>query len=184
LRGLLRVSRIIDAINDRLGRLSIWLVVIMVLVGVWNVVGRVLTRYVGRNLTSNALIEVQWYMFSLVFFLGAAYTLLHNGHVRVDVLYARWSGQRRALIDLLGSLLFLMPFAALVIYFSWGSVRFSWLIREGSPDAGGLPRYPIKTLVLVSFALLILQGISEAIKSAAIRTGALQPKEEQRDLEL
>ncbi len=184
MQGLLRISRIIDAITDRIGRVAIWLVVVMVLIGVWNVIGRYLGFYVRRNLTSNALIEIQWYMFSMVFFLGAAYTLLHNGHVRVDVFYARWSSRRQALIDLLGSLLFLLPFAILVIYFSWGSVRFSWLIREGSPDPGGLPRYPIKSMVLVSFALLILQGISEAIKSAAIRMGALQPKEEHSDLEL
>jgi TRAP-type mannitol/chloroaromatic compound transport system permease small subunit len=183
-RALLRVSRIIDAVTESIGRLTIWLVVIMVLIGVWNVVGRVLTRYAGRNLTSNALIEIQWYMFSLVFFLGAAYTLLHNGHVRVDVLYARWAPRRRAVIDLLGSLLFLIPFSALVIYFSYRSVMFSWMIREGSPDAGGLPRYPIKTLVLVSFGLLILQGCSETIKNAAVLAGVMQPKEEHSDLEL
>ena len=146
----------------------------MILVGVWNVIGRTLGNAIGQNLSSNALIETQWYLFDLIFLLGAAYALKHNAHVRVDVFYSRWNRKRQALANLLGSLLFLIPFSILVIYFSWQWVYNSWAILESSPDPDGLPRYPIKTSILVSFALLILQGISEAIKNLAIVTNSWQ----------
>lgn len=179
---LLRLARIIDTWIERLGRLILWFVLLMVLVGVWNVIGRYLGYAIGQNLSSNALIETQWYIFDLIFLLGAAYTLKHNEHVRVDVFYSTWRRKRKALIDFLGALFFLIPFSALAIYFSWGAVRNSWVILEQSPDPGGLPRYPIKTAILVSFALLILQGISEAIKNWAIFTGTLASPEEEHDL--
>lgn len=150
----------------------------MIGVGVWNVLGRYLGNAIGQNLSSNALIETQWYLFDLVFLLGAAYTLQHNDHVRVDVFYARWNRRRKAMADLFGTLVFLLPFCALVIYFSWGAVVQSWAIRETSPDPGGLIRYPIKSMIIVSFALLILQGISDAIKNWAIITGQLPPATE------
>ncbi|MGF1479302.1 MAG: TRAP transporter small permease subunit [Cyanophyceae cyanobacterium] len=165
---LLRLSRIIDTVNEWLGRLLCWLVLFMVLVGAWNVVGRYLGRFLGRNLTSNGLIELQWYLFALVFLLGAAYTLKHNEHVRVDIFYKGWSRKRKALANLIGTLLFLIPFSVLVIYFSWETVANSWRLLEVSPDPDGLPRYPIKSAMIVSFVLLILQGLSEAIKSWAI----------------
>jgi TRAP-type mannitol/chloroaromatic compound transport system permease small subunit len=184
LNKLLRLSRIIDRINQWIGRFIGWLVLLMVLVGVWNVIGRYVGRAVGQNLTSNALIEIQWYIFDLVFLLGAAYALKHDEHVRVDVLYANWPAQRKALIDFIGTLLFLIPFCILVIFFSWNTIAASWAIQEMSPDPGGLPRYPIKTTILISFALLILQGISEAIKKFAIFQGLLQPEEERHESEL
>ncbi len=145
----------------------------MIGVGTWNVIGRYLGNLVGQNLSSNALIETQWYLFDVVFLLGAAYTLQKGGHVRVDVLYDGWSRRRKALADFIGTVLFLIPFSALVIYFSWGAVIKSWQILEMSPDPNGLPRYPIKAMILVSFGLLILQGISEAIKNWAIFSGYL-----------
>jgi len=175
LQRLLRLSRAIDAFNNWIGRLTLWLVPLMVLVGAWNVVGRYLGRSLGENLSSNAWLEAQWYLFDLVFLLGAAYALLHNEHVRVDVLYMRWPPRRRALANLIGSLVFLIPFCLMVILFSWEAIADSWAILEASPDPEGLPRYPIKSMVLVSFVLLILQGISEAIKQAAILTGHLEP---------
>ncbi len=168
---LLGVSRWIDRINSGIGRLASWLVLVMIGVGSWNVVGRYVGQAVGRNLSSNALIETQWYLFSLVFMLGAAYTLRLNGHVRVDVFQSRWRGKRKALAELVGTLLFLLPFSGLILFFSWKWVLASWRIWETSPDPGGLPRYPIKSLILVSFVVLLLQGISEAIKNAAILTG-------------
>lgn len=149
----------------------------MIGVGVWNVLGRYLGNAIGQNLSSNALIETQWYLFDLVFLLGAAYTLQHNDHVRVDVFYARWNRRRKAMADLFSTLVFLIPFCLLVIYFSWGAVVQSWAIRETSPDPGGLIRYPIKSMIIVSFALLILQGISDAIKNWAIITGQLPETE-------
>ena len=162
---LLRLSRIIDHLNELIGRLTYGLVILMVLVGVWNVIGRYLGRSIGQNLTSNALIEIQWYIFDLVFLLGGAYALKHNEHVRVDIFYTKWSPKRKALANLIGTILFLIPFSIIVVIVSWGAVLNSWAILESSPDPGGLPRYPIKTMIIVSFVLLFLQGISEAIKN-------------------
>ncbi|MEM8830988.1 MAG: TRAP transporter small permease subunit [Cyanobacteria bacterium P01_G01_bin.19] len=162
---LLQISRGIDLINEWVGRLTYWLVLLMVTVGAWNVLGRYLGRIVGINLTSNALIEIQWYLFDVVFLFGAAYALKYNEHVRVDIFYKGWNRRRKALANFLGNILFLIPFSSLIIYYSWGSVANSWRIREISPDPGGLPRYPIKSAIIFAFILLILQGISEAIKN-------------------
>lgn len=174
---LLRLSRIIDRFNEQVGRLSGGLVLLMILVGVWNVIGRYIGKGIGQNLTSNALIEIQWYIFDIVFLLGGAYALKHNEHVRVDVLYSGWTPRQKALVNLIGTLLFLIPFSILIFYFSWGAVANSWAILEVSPDPGGLPRYPIKTMILVSCVLLIIQGISEAIKNWAIFTRQLPLQE-------
>ncbi|MBI4545450.1 MAG: TRAP transporter small permease subunit [Gemmatimonadetes bacterium] len=136
----------------------------MVAVGTFNALARYATRLTGVSLASNAYIDLQWYLFSLIFLLGAAYGLKHDVHVRVDVVYSRLSGRQRAWVDVLGTVLFLLPFCLLMLWTAWPAVRNSWAIREGSPDPGGLPRYPIKTLILVSFALLFLQGVSQLIK--------------------
>ncbi len=165
MRKLLQISRVIDTINEGIGRLSYWLVFFMVLVGVWNVLGRYIGRLIGQNLTSNALIEIQWYLFDLVFLLGAAYALKYNNHVRVDLFYKDLSPRRQALINFLGSVIFVIPFCGLIIYYSWSTIINSWKILEISPDPGGLPRYPIKSVIIISMILLILQGISEAIKN-------------------
>lgn len=178
MQSLIQVARRIDCITHLIDKLAYWLVLVMIGVGVWNVLGRYIGNAVGQNLSSNALIETQWYLFDLVFLLGAAYTLQHNEHVRVDVFYARWSRRRRAIADLIGTLFFLLPFSALVIWFSWGAVAKSWAVRETSPDPGGLARYPIKTMIIISFALLMLQGISDAIKNLAIIQGQLPAEEE------
>ncbi|NEO70030.1 TRAP transporter small permease subunit [Moorena sp. SIO3H5] len=178
MQQLLRISRVIDSFNERIGRLTYWILPLMIMIGVWNVVGRYLGRFIGENLSSNGFIETQWYLFDLVFLLGAAYTLKHNGHVRVDVFYKSLRPKAQAIANLIGTLLFLIPFCIMVIYFSWGAIVNSWTIQEMSPDPGGLPRYPIKSMIIVSFGLLILQGISEAIKNWAIFAGYLAPQEE------
>ena len=162
---LLRISRIIDSITEWFGRLTFGLVIIMVLVGAWNVLGRYLGKFIGYNLTSNALIEIQWYLFDLIFLLGAAYVLKHNNHVRVDLFYKDWTPRGKALVNFIGAIVFLLPFCGLLIYYSWGNIVNSWQILEISPDPGGLPRYPIKSAIIISLLLLILQGISEAIKN-------------------
>ena len=172
MRRLLRLSAAIDRANDRIGAAIQWLVLLMVLVGAFNALARYATRYTGISLSSNAYFDLQWYMFSLIFLLGAAYGLNKDVHVRVDVLYSRLSLRGRAWIDLVGSVLFLLPFCVMMLWVSWPAVRNSWAVLEGSPDPGGLPRYPIKTLILVSFFLLFLQGVSQAIKQIErIRTG-------------
>lgn len=165
---LLKIASIIDTVNKWIGRLTYWLVLFMILVGVWNVIGRYLGRFLGISLTSNGLIEIQWYLFDLVFLLGAAYALQYNEHVRVDLIYKDWSRRRRALANFLGSILLLIPFCCLIIYYSWGYVVNSWQIRETSPDPDGLARYPIKFVIIIALILLIFQGISEAIKNWAI----------------
>ena len=165
MRKLLQIARAIDLVNEWIGRVTYWLVLLMVTVGAWNVIGRYIGRIIGTNLTSNALIEIQWYLFDVVFLFGAAYALKYNDHVRVDIFYKGWSRRRKALANFLGNILFLIPFSSLIIYYSWGTVANSWRIREMSPDPGGLPRYPIKSAIIVAFILLILQGISEAIKN-------------------
>lgn len=178
MQHLLKISRWIDALNEWVGRLTLGLVLLMVLVGVWNVVGRYIGFALQQNLSSNALIELQWYLFDLVFLLGAAYTLKHGEHVRVDVFYTHWRHQRQALANLIGAIAFLIPFSILVIAMSWKAVLDSWTIREISPDPGGLARYPIKFMLLVSFGLLILQGFSEAIKAIAVVRRGTSPTEE------
>lgn len=173
---LLNLSQTLDACSEWTGRLTRWFVLVMVGVGVWNVIGRYVGRAIAQQLTSNALIEIQWYLFDVVFFLGAAYTLKHNEHVRVDVFYKNFSRRQKAWVNLLGTLLFLLPFSALVIYFSWGAIANSWAIWELSPDPGGLPRAPIKSLMIVSFVLLMGQGVAELLKSLAV---LLSPPQEE-----
>ena len=167
----LRVARAVDRLNERIGRAVGWMTLLMVLLGAYNAVARYLGRYIGVNLSSNAYIEAQTYLFSLVFLLGAAYTLRRGAHVRVDLLYGRLGARGKAWIDLVGSLVLLLPFAVFCLWISWPSVRNSWAVREVSPDPGGLARYPLKAMILVAFALLILQGIAEAVKSLAILLG-------------
>jgi TRAP-type mannitol/chloroaromatic compound transport system permease small subunit len=178
---LLKISKIIDAVTELVGRFTSWLVLVMIILGVWNVIGRYLGRLIGSNLTSNAYIEAQWYIFDLVFLLGAGYALKHNEHVRVDIFYSNWPGRRKALADLIGTIFFLIPFCIMVIVFSWETIVASWQIQEVSPDPGGLPRYPIKAMIIVAFAMLIVQGISQAIKNWAILQGRIEPQEEHHD---
>tara|TARA_B100000749_G_C18394585_1_gene451836 strand:- start:344 stop:976 length:633 start_codon:yes stop_codon:yes gene_type:complete len=166
--ALQRISAAIDRLNDRIGSAIQWLALVMVVIGAFNAIARYADQYTGMSLSSNAYLDLQWYFFSLIFLMGAAYGLNHDYHVRVDVMYARLSRRARAWIDLTGSVLFLVPFAVLMFWISWGWVVRSWTILETSADPGGLPRYPIKTVVLVSFLLLLLQALSQVVKNAAI----------------
>lgn len=167
-----RLAAAVDGLNEWIGRGVEWLALAMVLIGAYNALARYATRFTDLALASNALFELQWYLFSLIFLLGAAYGLNHDVHVRVDVLYGRLSVRGKAVVDLLGSVLFLLPFCVLMLWVSFPAVRNSWVIREVSPDPGGLPRYPIKALILVSFGLLLLQGLSQIMKQVVIlRTG-------------
>lgn len=173
----LRIATRIDRTNEWIGRIVYWLTLVMVLIGAYNALVRYLDRYTGLGLSSNTYIELQWYLYSLVFLLGAAYTLKHNAHVRVDVLFVRLSPRGRAWINLLGTILFLIPFCALVLWTSWPAVRNSWIVGEMSPDPGGLPRYPIKAVIPLAFLLLMIQGVSLAIKQVAVLRGDLQVDE-------
>ena len=165
----------IDALNDGIGSVIRWLVLLMVLLGAGATLLRYSSRWLGLTLNLTPATEVQWYLFSVIFLMGAAYALRHDVHVRVDVLYERLGARTRGWIDLLGTLLFLVPFSVLMLWVSFPAVRASWRIRETSPDPGGLARWPIKTLILVSFGLLLLQAVSQAMKHVdAIRRGSAQ----------
>lgn len=163
----LRVARSIDRVTESIGRVMLWLSLAMVLIGAFNVLARYLGPSVGLHLSGNVYLELQTYLYALVFLLGAPYALRHGAHVRVDIWYASRRPRTRAWIDILGFLFLLLPFCLLGLWFSWSYVASSWATLEGSPNAGGLPRYPIKTAILASFALLIVQGASETIKNAA-----------------
>ena len=158
------IVRAIDGLTGFVGKFVSWLTLIMVAVAAFNAIFRYLGRFIGVNLSSNAYIEMQWYMFSVVFLLGAAYALREDSHVRVDVLYSRVSERTQHIINIAGTLILLLPFCLFMLWVSYPIVRSSWLVREGSPDPGGLPRYPLKALVVVCFVLLTLQGVAELIK--------------------
>lgn len=182
IQALLKLSQAIDAVSDTIGKLSSWIVILTIAVGFYNVTARYLGRLIGLKLSSNALIELQWYLFSLIFLLGFTYILKQAANVRVDFLYATWSEKRRALVDFLGTVFFLIPFCVLGIWVSFNPVLQSWGILpdgtwgswEVSSDADGLPRAPIKTVLIVAFVALLVQAISQTIKYLAILKGYTQ----------
>lgn len=179
MRTLLKLSALIDSLTERLGSLNLVIVLVTITIGAFNPMSRYLGGYLGVKLTSNALLELQWYLYSLIFFLGFAYVLKHGINVRVDFLYTNWSPRTKAWVDLIGTLLFLIPFCLLGLYVTWNPVLTSWgRLPSGafgnwelSPDPEGLPRAPIKSFILVSFTLLLLQAVSQAIKYLAVITG-------------
>jgi TRAP-type mannitol/chloroaromatic compound transport system permease small subunit len=175
-QALLRVSRAIDQLTTAIGKLISVIVVILILLGVFNAVARYVGRFVGRNLYSQGAAEAQSYLFSLIFFLGFAYILQRNENVRVDFLYANWNERRRAWVNLLGNIFFLIPFCVLGLYLAYPAIRRSWLQGETSGNAGGLPIYPLKAMLLFAFGSLLLQACSEIIKHAALLSGYRSPE--------
>lgn len=167
----LKIASRIDRFNSWVGRGVYWLTLVMVILGAYNAVARYVDRATGWGLSSNTYIELQWYLFSMVFLLGAAYALKTDSHVRVDVFYGRLSARGKAWVNVLGTVLFLFPFCILMLIMSWPFVVNSWSVWEMSPDPGGLPRYPIKAMIPLAFVLLILQGISMLIQQSAVLMG-------------
>jgi len=159
-----RLADLIDTITSGIGRAVSWLSLLMVLIAAGNALLRYSGRFVGHDLSSNAALEAQWYLFSAMFLLASAWTLSRDRHVRVDVLYGRLSTRARAGVDLAGTLLFLLPFCCFAVWVSFPGVAESWRLREGSVDPGGLPRYPVKSLFLLGLYLLIAQGVAQAIR--------------------
>lgn len=177
MKALLALSRLIDALNERVGRVVAWLVLVTVLVSA----GNATLRYT-YSLSSNAWLEIQWYLFSAIFLLGAGYTLKRNEHVRIDIVSGRLSKRGQAWIEIIGGLLFLLPMAAIILYLSWPVFVQSYVGNEISSDAGGLIRWPVKFMIPFGFALLLLQGLAEIIKRIAFLHGDLRdPMERQRD---
>src|SRR5688572_13705292 len=175
MQAALAFARTMGRINDAIGTMLRWLAVAMVLLGAYNALARYITPKVGFALSSNALNEAQWYLFTLIFLLGSAYALRHDVHIRVDVVYGRLSAKAKAWVDIAGTVLFLIPFSVLMIWVSYTPIVNSWRLRETSPDPGGLPRYPIKAIVLLSFALLMLQGFAMIVERLAIVKGIVPP---------
>jgi TRAP-type mannitol/chloroaromatic compound transport system permease small subunit len=168
MQGLLQLSRGIDWLNERIGRTIIWLVLISVLISA----GNALIRKIFDT-SSNAWLEVQWYLFSGIFLLGAGYTLLRNEHVRIDVLLHRFSKRTQIKIDIFGILVFLLPAAILIATEAWPIFVRALESGEMSENAGGLIRWPVYILIPVGFSLLSLQGVSELIKRVAFLKGLI-----------
>lgn len=156
---LMRFAHTVDALNRVVGKLAYWLVLIAVLISAGNAVTRK-----AWNMSSNAMLEIQWYLFAAVFLLCAGYTLLSREHVRVDLFYARMSRRTQLWVEIFGVLLFLIPMVSLILVLSWAPVVHAFQSGEVSANAGGLIRWPVKLLIPVGFGLLLLQGISEFIK--------------------
>ncbi|QDU83376.1 Tripartite ATP-independent periplasmic transporter, DctQ component [Planctomycetes bacterium Pla163] len=170
-RLALRTSGAIDALSRAVGALAAWATLPMIGLAVAAAITAITDRHLGTSWSSAALVEGQWYLFAFVFLLGAPVTLLRGAHVRVDALFGRFGVRGRHWIDLVGGLLFVLPFCVFGFVESWDYVARSWSISEGSPDPGGLPRYPVKTLILVALGLLFLQGVAQCIKHAAALVG-------------
>lgn len=166
MKFLLSLSRIIDAINIRVGRIVIWLTLIVVLVSATNAVVRKVF-----HVSSNAWLELQWYLFGAIFLLAAGYTYLRNEHVRVDVLAQKFSRRTQVYIEIFGILFFLFPACALIFWLSIPFFYESFILHELSSNTGGLIRWPAKLLIPVGFFLLILAGLSQLIKCIGFLRG-------------
>ncbi len=159
--------KIIDAFSELTGVFVSWLSTALVI----SVFYDVIMRYVFKN-GSIAIQELQWHIFSVIFLLGAAFTLKRDGHVRVDIIYVKFDRKTKAWVDFLCTFIFLIPFCIVIIYSTKMFIMGSWAVREFSPDPGGLPfRYVLKSMVPLGFFLLILQGVSEGFKNLLIITG-------------
>jgi TRAP-type mannitol/chloroaromatic compound transport system permease small subunit len=165
--GLLAFSRLIDGVNTRVGKAVTWLVLAAVVISAANAIVRKTFDY-----SSNAWLEIQWYLFSAVFLLCAAYTLLRNEHIRIDVVAGRLSKRAQTWIDILGTLFFLFPMVGLVLYEAWPWAARAVQSGEISGSAGGLVLWPAKVLLPVGFVLLAFQGFSELVKRIAFLRGA------------
>ena len=172
---LLHLSRLIDALNERIGKLSSWLILLAVIICTANA----LIRY-AFNLSSNAWLEIQWYLNSAMFLLVAAYTLKLNAHVRIDVIAGKLSSRTQAWIDVFGGVFMLLPAVLIIAWYSLPSLANSLQLHEMSSDSGGLVRWPVRLLIPLAFALLALQGVSEIIKRAAFLKGLIANPAEHR----
>lgn len=165
---LLGLSRLIDTFNDIIGKFVRWLVLAAVLISAGNAIVRKMF-----NVSSNGLLEIQWYLFAGVFMLGAGYAFLRNVHVRIDFISSKLSKRTNAIIDALGIVLFLMPLCLILIKLSWPFFTNAWATGEMSSNAGGLIRWPVLVLIPLGFAILLLQAVSELIKRIAYLMGVI-----------
>jgi len=166
MRLLLSFSALVDALNEKIGNLCNWLVLLACIVSA----GNAMVRY-AYDTSSNGWLEIQWYMFAVIVMLGASYTMKRNEHVRVDIFYMTLSRRGQLWIDILGTLVFLLPTCTILAWLSWPFFMQSFNVNEHSSNAGGLLRWPIKLVLPLGFALVALQGLSELIKRVAFLNG-------------
>ncbi|MGB0524082.1 MAG: TRAP transporter small permease subunit [Flammeovirgaceae bacterium] len=165
-RFLKQYIHMVNQLNDGIGKLAGWLTTGMVFLICFDVIAKFIAPKLDIHYSNTAVFEMQWHIFALVFLLGIAYTLRHDRHVRVDLFYSKFSPKGKAWVNLIGVLLFLLPFCFIVIETSLTYVKNSYLMNEKSPDPGGLPyRFVLKGMIIVGFALLALQGIALLFKS-------------------
>lgn len=176
MKGLLALSRKIDALNERIGKATSWLILAAVLVSTGNAV----VRYT-LDTSSNAWLEIQWYLFSFVFLFCAGYTLLHNQHVRIDIVTSNFSKRVQTWVEILGTVFFLMPMAIAIMWLSWPVFLDAYRSSEVSSNAGGLPVWPGRLMLPLGFVLLILQGFSELVKRIAFLQGLIPDPSEKDD---
>jgi TRAP-type mannitol/chloroaromatic compound transport system permease small subunit len=165
---LLALSRLIDSLNEKIADAVSWALLAAVLI----CAGNALVRY-AFNTSSNAWLEIQWYLYAALFMLASAHTLKRDEHVRIDVIVGRFSRRTQVWIDLFGFLFFMLPVCALILYYGVPFARLSMQSGEMSVNAGGLIVWPVKLLVPLGFALLVLQGVSEIIKRVAFLAGRI-----------
>lgn len=168
MNALLKLSRFIDRVNEVIGKAIMWLVLAAVVVSALNAVVRK-----AFDFSSNAFLEVQWYLFGAVFMLGAGYVFLRNAHVRIDFISSKLSPRTNAVIDAIGIVAFTIPLAIILINLSWPLFAQAWVSGERSANAGGLIRWPVLLMIPVGFAILAAQALSELIKRIAFLRGAL-----------
>jgi TRAP-type mannitol/chloroaromatic compound transport system permease small subunit len=172
LNALLRFARVVDRLNEFIGRSVAWLGLAAVLICAATAVARY-----ALNIGSNAWLEIQWYLNAAVFMLVASYTLKRNEHVRIDVIASRLSPRAQAWIDILGGIFMLMPAVIIIGFYSWPSLFNSFEISEHSSDPGGLIRWPVRLIIPLAFLLLGLQGLSEIIKRVGFLKGLVSATE-------
>ena len=168
MHAVLAFSRWVDRASERIGHTIYWLVLVAVLISAANATVRKIFNY-----SSNSFLEIQWYLFSLIFLFCAGYTLKNNEHVRIDIVTGRMSARARAWIDIFGTVFFLMPMSILIMYLSWPVFVDAYTRNEVSTNAGGLIIWPARLMVPIGFFLLILQGLSELIKRIAFLQGLI-----------
>jgi TRAP-type mannitol/chloroaromatic compound transport system permease small subunit len=166
--ALLKLSRLIDSINELIGKVIMWLILGAVLISAGNAIMRK-----AFNVGSNAYLEIQWYLFSAVFMLGVGYVMLRNAHVRIDFISSRLSRRTNAIIDAVGIVVFTIPLSIIMINLGWPLFERAWLTGEMSQNAGGLIRWPVLALVPLGFTILLVQALSELIKRIGFVTGHL-----------
>ena len=176
MHALLKLSGAIDWLNEHIGRWSIWLILASTLISALNAIVRKVF-----NVSSNAYLEVQWYLFAASFLIAAAYTLLHNEHVRIDVVASRFARRTQVKMEVFGFLVFLIPVCVAVLFYSWPFVVNGYFTGEMSNNSGGLIRWPVYALIPIGFSLLLLQGISELIKRLGFLQGLIDDPGIKRD---